>query len=292
METAPGTGPDEFSLRLSQAIAERGSTLQGLQARLEQAGFKVSMATLSYWSTGRSRPRRRSSQPVVVELERLLGTERGWLTSTLRSETSQRELAAGILGLPDEQRRLLMDPDLPPSSVWQDECVVHQLVVDVRGREKEYTTRSVVRALANDVDAWTMAVTAEPGSRVEIEPLENLELRRADQTEDGLFLAVLALPRPMQAGELVMAAHRTLVHDGPRLDGELAHVGYAVTGSLGLLVLEAVFEGELPGHVERRLRQPDGQVVTYAGTTSTCGNRVQTVVPAPALGVHELGWSW
>ncbi|GAA1020847.1 hypothetical protein Aple_076620 [Acrocarpospora pleiomorpha] len=65
------TGPFERALRA--AIAARGLSLERLHVRLAERGAQVSLASLSNWQRGRSRPERSSSLVAVGELEVILG---------------------------------------------------------------------------------------------------------------------------------------------------------------------------------------------------------------------------
>jgi hypothetical protein len=52
-------GEPEFAEVLREAIRARGLGLERIRERLLAHGVSVSMATLSYWQSGRSRPERR-----------------------------------------------------------------------------------------------------------------------------------------------------------------------------------------------------------------------------------------
>ncbi|UMP02011.1 hypothetical protein [Amycolatopsis sp. EV170708-02-1] len=47
---------DPFPRALDRAITESGLGLDRIRHRLAQQGVRISVATLSYWRTGRSRP--------------------------------------------------------------------------------------------------------------------------------------------------------------------------------------------------------------------------------------------
>ncbi|MFC7614747.1 hypothetical protein ACFQV2_15660 [Actinokineospora soli] len=65
--------PPPFATALREAIAAAGVTLDRLAAELRGRGTPVSLATLSYWCSGRSRPERAGSLAALAELEGLLG---------------------------------------------------------------------------------------------------------------------------------------------------------------------------------------------------------------------------
>jgi hypothetical protein len=76
------TGP--FSAVLHLALESSGLTLDEVRSRLADSGSQVSMATLSYWRRGHSRPERPDSLPPVHLLEGVLGLPADALTSHLR----------------------------------------------------------------------------------------------------------------------------------------------------------------------------------------------------------------
>jgi hypothetical protein len=57
---------------LREAIQARGLGFGRIQERLRARGVSVSLATLSYWQSGRSRPERRDSLAAVGLLEEVL----------------------------------------------------------------------------------------------------------------------------------------------------------------------------------------------------------------------------
>ena len=73
----PGADGFHFAGALRDAIQARGLGLERIQERLRAEGFSVSLATLSYWQTGRSRPERRESLAALAELEKILGGPAG-----------------------------------------------------------------------------------------------------------------------------------------------------------------------------------------------------------------------
>ena len=66
------------------AIAERGVSLEYLRGRLQDLGTPLSVATLSYWRSGRSQPEHQTSLEALTTLEELLYLPAGHLRSRLR----------------------------------------------------------------------------------------------------------------------------------------------------------------------------------------------------------------
>ena len=57
--------PESFAEVLTAAIQGRGLSLERIRARLDAAGVPVSIATLSYWQSGRSLPTRSRSSSAM-----------------------------------------------------------------------------------------------------------------------------------------------------------------------------------------------------------------------------------
>lgn len=83
MSESPQAPDEAFAAALREAIAARGLSLERLRAHLAQRGHHVSVATLSYWQTARSRPDRAASLAALSSLEEILNVERGSLSSKL-----------------------------------------------------------------------------------------------------------------------------------------------------------------------------------------------------------------
>lgn len=69
----------EFATALQRAMDERGYSLGRLAKAATERGAKVSAATLSYWLTGQSKPRRKSSLEVLAAIEDILEQGQGSL---------------------------------------------------------------------------------------------------------------------------------------------------------------------------------------------------------------------
>lgn len=83
MSESPRSPDEAFATGLRDAIAGRGLSLERLRAHLSQRGHHVSVATLSYWQTARSRPDRAASLAALTSLEEILGVVPGSLAALL-----------------------------------------------------------------------------------------------------------------------------------------------------------------------------------------------------------------
>lgn len=218
------TGP--FPAALRAAIAVRGLGLERLRERLSQRGVSVSLATLSYWQSGRSRPERRDSLVALRHLESVLDVPDGAL--------------AALLGPPRRRGRWTHTPSGLPAigALWPDPSPVEDALGQVDtswderltrlsqhdrvhvgpdGGELTYVSRQVLRAEADGPDRWVLIIhTDEPGHPVPtVRPLRNCALGRVvADPGGGLVVAELLFDRPLSRGETVITEHE-LVHAPP-----------------------------------------------------------------------------
>lgn len=88
------TDDDTFAAALRDAMAARDFTLVGLRERLVASGNPVSMATLSYWRSGRSQPAGAASLAAVEEIERHLDLAPAALVDRIRDRVRPMEAPA------------------------------------------------------------------------------------------------------------------------------------------------------------------------------------------------------
>ncbi|MBE1534827.1 hypothetical protein [Actinomadura algeriensis] len=174
----------EFAGALRQAIQASGLTLERVRHRLERSGVTVSVATLSYWQRGRSRPR---SRAVVETLEGVLDVAPGTLTGLLdepapvagavaRPVAGRGALAAGppagghasASGLwPDPARYAALVGQLDRSGDHRLERIgVHDVYrLDEAGRTWTLSVRAVLRAAGDDIDRVVCVHRTGPADR-------------------------------------------------------------------------------------------------------------------------------
>ncbi|MFI0409646.1 helix-turn-helix domain-containing protein [Actinomadura sp. 3N508] len=173
----------EFAGALRQAIQASGLTLERIRHRLGRRGLTVSVATLSYWQRGRSRPR---SRTVVVALEEILQVPPGTLTELLDDPAPTATpvrggLTAGAPG-PGERGRpvrdLWPDPEQYASLIGQldrsgdhrlERLSIHDVFrLDEVHRSWTLSVRTVLRAAGDDIDrvvcVHQTSVVQQPGN--------------------------------------------------------------------------------------------------------------------------------
>ncbi|WP_238174637.1 helix-turn-helix domain-containing protein [Kribbella kalugense] len=219
MSRVRGMGEREFADVLRAAIQARGLGLERIRERLLAQGVSVSLATLSYWQSGRSRPERRDSLAAVELLEAVLEVPNGTLSASL--------------GPPRRRGRWLSTvPDRPElAAYWPRPDAVEEAVsgVDIRWDERltrisqhdrvfigpdrgerAYHSRQVLRAEADGPDRWVVIMHLDEHDRPlpEIRPLRHCRLgRTVRRPADGLLVAELLFDRPLRKGETVITEH-------------------------------------------------------------------------------------
>lgn len=207
------SGP--FPPALRAAINASGLSLDRIQHRLRGRGVRISVATLSYWQSGRRRPERPESLQALAHLEAVLRVAPAALSSLLgpprprgrrgRAATlpplhamwSQRGHAAELLAGVDTSD----DPLLSRLSQY-DSCVI-----DAGRRQRTMRSRHVLRAEADGPDRWVLVYDWEgpPQAKPAISKLRNCRLGRvATHPASSLLVAELLFEQPLGRGETLI----------------------------------------------------------------------------------------
>ncbi|GAA3666974.1 hypothetical protein GCM10022267_61770 [Lentzea roselyniae] len=282
---------EEFAEALRTAITNRGLGLERLREHLAQHGVSVSMTTLSYWQTGRSRPERMKSLQAVVHLEHILQVPPGHLSE--------------LLGPPRPRGRWLRKAPAPMSAFWPDPSHVEHALLDVETRwddqlirvsqqdfvtvgadrtERSFRSRQVLSASMNGPDRWVVIMNSDEYGRPlpELRALKNCEIGRLVQDEDrGFLVAELMFDRVLRKGESIVIEHE-LVNQ----DEELSPLAFSYERAFRLptreYVLELTFEGAAPASV---VQLADNSQVEPSRTLLDVSLDVQP-------GVRGFRWDW
>lgn len=288
------TFADEFG----RAVRARGLSLDRLHVRLTSVGVPVSIATLSYWQSGRSRPTRTASLRAVVELERILRVRPGSLTSLLGDR--------GVGIVPDP------GPLIPDADIAQG--IVEDLGLDLadglarisshdittigptRG-EVSQLTRQLFRAERDGVTRWPAIFhqDAEEPTTPSVDALSSCTVGRVVTVPDRhLCVAEMHLPRVLSEGEYVMVEY--LVSWGSSGSASFRAERY-VAVPMRELVLQVNFHPDaVPRRVQRMVRQPvpgdPAHSLEMAAVVRVDAGVAQAVWLDVDPGVYGLYWSW
>ncbi|WP_229904287.1 XRE family transcriptional regulator [Lentzea cavernae] len=280
---------DEFAQALRTAITNRGLGLERLREHLSQNGVSVSMATLSYWQTGRSRPERQKSLQAVVHLEHILQVPPGHLSE--------------LLGPPRPRGRWLRNAPAPMSAFWPSPSPVEQALHDLDTQwddqllrvsqqdfvtiganrtERVFRSRQVLSASMTGPDRWVVIMHLDDHDRPlpQVNALKNCTVGQVvQQPSEGLLVAELLFERPLRKGESVVIEHE-LVNQDPCPPATNYERKFRLPTRE--YVLEVTFEGDAPASV---VQLADGSAVAPRRTLLDVALDVQP-------GARGFSWTW
>ncbi|AKU14638.1 helix-turn-helix domain-containing protein [Luteipulveratus mongoliensis] len=299
-------GPDraqdtEFADALRAAIEARGLGLERLREHLAHRGVSVSLATLSYWQSGRSRPERPSSLTAVGHLETILGVPPGELAMLLgpprpRGRWSNQATDRPAIGAFWPSLYDVEDAVGQVNAFWDERLTrisQHDRVFVGPDRgEQSYVSRQVLRAERDGPDRWVVIMHLDEHDRAlpQVQPLRHCHLGRTiAKPEVGLLVAELLFDRPLRRGETIITEH-ALINEAPC---PLA-TNYERKFRLPVreFVLEIVFDPDVvPIHCEQYTRRENGEenvrVVQIDDTGSVHGIALDF-----EPGCYGFRWDW
>lgn len=286
------TMPSAFGEILAGALRERGMTLKALQQRLADSDIRLSVATLSYWSSGRSLPRRADSLRAVGLIEQELELPEGSLAGLLTTRPSDVRQAFAGRPWTDEVATILEDFGLampgPVTTVMQHDLVV---VDDPPGTERE-CIRQLVRAEIDGLERIpSIHLGSHPGDAVpRITAPHGVTIGRTRDlgTLPGQ-VAELVLPRPLPRGATLWLGYEVL---RPRSTEDPCMQECTLGRTADFLVQEVLFTGPLPraaGHVF----VPTGQTTGVDLVELDPGKpRLCHITRSASPGRHMMLWCW
>lgn len=212
-----------FADTLRRAVEGRGLGLERIREHLEQRGVSVSVATLSYWQSGRSTPGRKSSIAALPQLEDVLGLEPGALRLTLPQHRDRgrrcRPLDLGVVWPEPPQARVLRRLDTS-RDLELDRVSLHDvLVVDADRRLASMTVRQTLRACTDGPDRRVVLHCHDDADAAlpEIRAVQGCRLGRVEHDPSGVLGAELLFLEPLRRGQTVVLEHQLVARAaGPR----------------------------------------------------------------------------
>jgi hypothetical protein len=197
----------DFAGTLRQAIRASGLTLDRLRHRLDGQGVQVSVATLSYWQRGRSRP---GSRAAVQALEVILGLSPGVLTRLLDEQAGRTPIRRTVADLwPDPELFVRALAQLDRSGDHRLERLsLHDICsLDENLRPRTLAVREVLRASGDDIDRVIGVHQVDsPGAPPVLGGLRYCRPGRV-RTEAGLVAFELFLDRVLMDGETAVVEY-------------------------------------------------------------------------------------
>ncbi|WP_018685009.1 hypothetical protein [Actinokineospora enzanensis] len=210
--------PLGFADTLRTAIRDSRTTLERVAEELRSRGTPVSLATLSYWQTGRSRPERPRSLAALDQLEDLLDLDRGTLRGALDAPRPRGRAArraptpiAGSAPWSDlaDYRRLMAELDLSHDAQLTRISAHDWIEIGPDRAKRLQRTRQLLRAERDGVDR--IVVTNWPerrGGRPQvIRGIRNCTIGRVVVDRTGQVAAELVFDHPLVRRETIVVEH-------------------------------------------------------------------------------------
>lgn len=218
-----------FAVALRAAIDKRGLPLDQIRGLLAARGSDVSVATLSYWQSGRRSPGRRTSFVTLAHLEDVLGMTPGALAKHIAPRGTEARAVNSVLTFAAAMGEGVEVPEviaeLDARLRRQFEMVSEQAVVSIgpEGGHHWRWTRRIMRAVADGVDRLLLADQVEddvPPPR--ISAVEHCTLgRRVFLPTSRFVVSELLFDRSLHAGEPMVIEYR--VDYGPPYPLDTSH---------------------------------------------------------------------
>lgn len=216
------TGP--FPEALRAAIKASRLSLDRIQHRLALRGVTISVATLSYWQSGRRRPERPESLEALRHLETVLGVPSSGLSALLgpprpRGRRSRPTTMMPIDALWSRRERVanLLSKVDTSSDVKLGRISQHDRVeIAADGGQRSVWVRQILRAEQDGPDRWALVFETEESNVLpQVVNLRNCHLGRVVQDpEVNIMAAEMMFERPLARGETLIMEYELLFAEG------------------------------------------------------------------------------
>lgn len=271
-----------FAARLDLALRNRGLPLTRVAHHLAQVGVPVSRSTLSNWRTGQSLPRYGIDDPVITELEAVLGVNPGGLATLLGKDIDSRPLPTPAAASGD------------PSTPGHARFVMSHLSleVDLEARLLVIGNRHLIEAGPVAVHRWEQTTRVTEGSDVAAAqiPMVRTEIRQrpTDQSvfAQGCITSVVNLREPLLPGSQQGSWHRT--HQLRGIDS--ARVEHGVDLHQPMVIMQVRFRGTQPDTVHAYHAVDDAPDGIESGQLEPLNGRYHAVFRNSVRGWCGLRW--
>lgn len=287
---APTSEEVEFADLLRAAVSARGLGLERIKARLDERGTPVSVATLSYWCSGRSQPERKGSLAALPHLEAILELPDGALRATVaapRRRGRRRQLASLETVWPETAAtRVLGGLD----TRWDSELErvsVHDLITVGSDRtERSMLVREVVRARCDGPDRRVVLHGTDDPEAAQVSIVAQDGCRRGRTLSDphGIVGAELEFHQPLRRGETAVLSY--LMRTEPPRPRDTAYARRFRVPTREYLLQVWFHPSALPHHCETIV---DG---TPQPLCLDPDHSVHTVDVDCTPGPHGIRWTW
>lgn len=298
MTQAEPSRQPSFADVLTAAIQARGLSLERIRARLEAAEVPVSIATLSYWQSGRSLPTRARSYHTLVELEQILGLEAGDLTSHTHTSDgrTRRELFPwqSVLPVPELATQVIADLGIDVQGQLSRVMMMDRLIIKEDGTEHIQESRILWRSERNGLHRWPLVLEQDadvPDSVPSVEAVFGCRVGEVIEVpEKHLVVAEMVAPRPLLRGEHFLSEYRITFAPTSLRSFRMMRAAADPVRALGLCV--QFDERTLPTSIRAGYAASMDSESTEFEPLELSLNEAQLVRVDAAPGVHSLFWDW
>ncbi len=289
------TTDDEFATTLRSLITTRGMPLETLRAQLSQRGCSLSVTTLSYWQSGRSRPERTTSLAALSQLEHVLNVPRGFLLARLRGPGPQPDWVQEVIG-PEfpPPRQAVLDVlarlDLSLADDLQRVSLHDTAEVHADRTAGLHVVRQVLRADRDGVDRFAVWYTPDDrGAIPYVQARSNCRLCRVHELRAiPAVAAELCFDRPLRRGETITTEHAM---ESVRIGVPQVQLGRGLARPAERITMEVRFHPTaFPRTADSVFTSPEGERTTSPLKTPASMLRLDVEHPAP--GFYALEWDW
>ena len=247
-------------------MASSDMSLGALTRELNARGFSIAQATLSYWKSGRSVPRRASSFPIVEEIEKILNLVPGVLLAALNNKPNNGDdvlrsmkYFAGVDMAPqyadtyDKERFQLLDAGVEWENEARREILDEEIVISSDFMFLTKRTTVVARAMKDSGATLHVSASLEPEEMAdkrnnpEIYDIEGAEVLSM-KFIDGGATSIVELGLPDKPAPCMHRVAYSYGFYAPQPFTEIP--GRAFAWPLTFYTCSVVFEGEAPRHIE------------------------------------------
>lgn len=294
-----------FTQALRAAISTRGASLESLRQALLERGSRVSVATLSYWRSGRSRPDRGGSMIALAELEQVLRLPAGFLTSKVNPRGPGSAVASELpthysmaevptTGPGDGTDAAVVQAGFAMLGMDSDDGldrVTYHDRLEVRPDRTDgaHDVRTIFMARCAGVDRFPIWYSHSDAKAFPfVMGLSNCRLGRVIEFREKTAVAAeMVLDHPLDEGESAIVEHR-MESIGQTLAAH--NLMRRVTNPIRELVMEVRFPPEQIPATAVMHTVVGGEPVVRS--TTLVGTSLHLLVIDPQPGVYGLAWTW
>ncbi|GAA3035300.1 helix-turn-helix domain-containing protein [Actinokineospora globicatena] len=299
-ETSRVPRAETFGDALRTAIHRRDLTLDRIRSRLAARGVDISLATLSYWQQGRSRPEREKSLRALRELESILNLPSNALFDLLEPPKPRGRLvtASAVTG-----SRLYGD-DAPIRGVLGGSferlnhgiapmTMTESCTIDASRSLRRISTTQVLRAVREGADHFMIVHGVDEGDvmpsdiRVHTGRLGDVRIDH----ENGFLAAEIRFGRALARNETTIVEYDTVLGESAIPSRRHEHRLRMPISSMLMRVrfdpraLPTRCHGFYRDSVPAALKQRRRLIVDASNT-------IHTFVPKCVPGVYGMSWQW